>query len=264
MQHVAARRRRAPCTRGRSRASSRTRCRGSPASTWSSSPGPARRRRSTTAGVITATHTYSEVNIDQLFDTFDPLTRAGLRSFIQGEAASLDGRGVQANQALKYLAPGLQTHQPAHRRAHPRPADVRPARGAGRQRAERAGLAQRPAQPAHRQHEHRHRAPSPARARRSSRRSALLPGTLHQATTTFAGLQTTLDSLDPLVAASKPAVRQLPEFLASLRKVIDASVSRRSARWTTSSTARRAAATSPRWPRRRRRWPGSPPPRSRR
>ena len=69
--------------------------------------------------MITNTHTYSEVNIDQLFDTFDPLTRAGLSGFIQGEAASLHGRGVEANRALKYLAPGLQTHQPAHRRAHP-------------------------------------------------------------------------------------------------------------------------------------------------
>ena len=82
-------------------------------------PGPSQAPAIDDGGVITDTHTYSEVNIDQLFDTFDPLTRAGLSGFIRGEAASLDGRGVEANRALKYLAPGLQTHQPAHRRAHP-------------------------------------------------------------------------------------------------------------------------------------------------
>ena len=36
----------------------------------------------------------------------------------------------------------------------------------------------------------------------------LLPPTLTRATHTFHGLQTTLDALNPLVAASKPAVRQ--------------------------------------------------------
>ena len=52
----------------------------------------------------------------------------------------------------------------------------------------------------------------------------LLPSTLRRATTTFGGLQKTLDSLDPLVAASKPAVRQLPQFLASLNKVINVGI----------------------------------------
>ncbi len=72
-------------------------------------PGPSQAPPIDDGGVITDTHTYAEVNIDQLFDTFDPLTRAGLSGFIRGEAASLKGRGRQANQALKYLAPGLQT-----------------------------------------------------------------------------------------------------------------------------------------------------------
>ena len=72
-------------------------------------PGPSEAPTIGDGGVITDTHTYSEVNIDQLFDTFDPVTRAGLSGFIRGEAASLKGRGAQANRALKYLAPGLQT-----------------------------------------------------------------------------------------------------------------------------------------------------------
>ena len=52
-------------------------------------------------------HTYSFVSLDQVFDTLDPLTRVGLRDFIQGEAASIQGQAAQANKTLQYLAPGL-------------------------------------------------------------------------------------------------------------------------------------------------------------
>ena len=60
-------------------------------------------------GVIGEGHTYSMVNLDEVFDTLDPLTRAGLRNVVRGEAASLAGRGAEANRALEYLAPGLQS-----------------------------------------------------------------------------------------------------------------------------------------------------------
>jgi phospholipid/cholesterol/gamma-HCH transport system substrate-binding protein len=72
-------------------------------------PGPSQAPQLQDGGHVGLTHTYSEVNIDELFNTFDPLTRAGLRDFVRGEAASLKAKGQQANQALKYLAPGLQT-----------------------------------------------------------------------------------------------------------------------------------------------------------
>ena len=174
-------------------------------------------------GVITDTHTYSEVNIDQLFDTFDPLTRAGLSNFIRGEAASLRGRGLQANQALKYLAPGLQTtSQLTAELTRDQPTfDQLVVQGANALSA----LASRSDQLSQLIAN-----TSTATGAIASQSQALqqalglLPGTLHQATTTFAGLKTTLDTLDPLVAASKPAVRQLPEFLASLRKVIEAGI----------------------------------------
>jgi phospholipid/cholesterol/gamma-HCH transport system substrate-binding protein len=52
----------------------------------------------------------------------------------------------------------------------------------------------------------------------------LLPGTLSRSTTTFAGLPTTVNSLDPLVAASKPAVRRLPLFLAQLRPLLKVAI----------------------------------------
>ncbi len=57
--------------------------------------------------MIPETYTNAEVSLDQLFDTFDSSTRPGLRGFIQGEAASIQGKASEANQTLQYLAPAL-------------------------------------------------------------------------------------------------------------------------------------------------------------
>ncbi len=187
-------------------------------------PGPRQAPEIPDGGVITATHTYSEVNIDQIFDTFDPLTLAGLSGLIRGEAASLDGRGVEANQALKYFAPGLQTtsqltaeltrDQPTFDRLVVNGADALSALASRSNQLSRLIANTSTA--------------TGAIASQSQALEAALrlfpPSTLRRATTTFAGLQTTLDSLDPLVAASKPAVRQLPQFLASLNKVINVGI----------------------------------------
>jgi phospholipid/cholesterol/gamma-HCH transport system substrate-binding protein len=186
-------------------------------------PGPSQAPQISDGGVLTDTHTYSEVNIDQLFDTFDPLTRAGLSNFIRGEAASLKGRGLQANQALKYLAPGLQsTSQLTAELTRDQPVfDQLVVQGADSLSA----LASRSEQLSQLiANTSTATGAIAAQSQNLQQALGLLPGTLHQATTTFAGLQTTLNKLDPLVAASKPAVRQLPEFLAALHRVIDAGV----------------------------------------
>jgi phospholipid/cholesterol/gamma-HCH transport system substrate-binding protein len=52
----------------------------------------------------------------------------------------------------------------------------------------------------------------------------LLPGALTRSTKTFAGLRSTLNGLDPLVAASKPAVRRLAIFSVALRELAQNSV----------------------------------------
>ncbi|HEY1713742.1 MAG TPA: MlaD family protein [Solirubrobacteraceae bacterium] len=186
-------------------------------------PGPSQAPTIDDGGVITSTHTYSEVNIDQLFDTFDPLTRAGLKGFIRGEAASLQGRGLEANQALKYLAPGLQTtsqltaeltrDQPTFDQLVVQGADALSALASRSQQLTQLIANTSTATGA-----------IASQSQALQQALGLLPGTLRQATTTFTGLQTTLNKLDPLVAASKPAVRQLPEFLAALHKVIDAGI----------------------------------------
>ncbi|MGH3260742.1 MAG: MlaD family protein, partial [Trebonia sp.] len=182
-------------------------------------PGPSAAPTLPDGGTIDETRTYSEVNIDELFDTFDPLTRAGLRGLIRGEAASLKGRGKEANQALRYLAPGLQsTSQVTAELTRDEPVfDGLVVQGAQAMQALAARSAQLSQLIAN---------TSAATGAIASRSQALkqaltlLPGTLRRSTSTFAGLNTTLNRLDPLVAASKPAVRRLPEFLASLRRLI--------------------------------------------
>jgi phospholipid/cholesterol/gamma-HCH transport system substrate-binding protein len=174
-------------------------------------------------GVIGEGHTYSTVNLDQLFDTFDPLTRAGLRGFVRGEAQSLNGRGAEANRTLQYLAPGLQsTSQVTGELTRDEPTfDALVVQGAAALQA----LASRSQQL------------SQLIANTSSATAAiasqsqpleqalqLLPATLSRSATTFAGLRTTLNSLDPLVAASKPAVRRLPLFLARLRPLLKVAI----------------------------------------
>ena len=58
-------------------------------------------------GVIPSTYTRSQVNLDQLFDTLTPKTRIGLKQFIRGQAASIDGQAPAANRTLQYFAPAL-------------------------------------------------------------------------------------------------------------------------------------------------------------
>ena len=182
-------------------------------------PGPTAAPPIPSGGLIDLSHTYSEVNLDEVFDTFDPLTRAGLQGFIQGEAASLKGKGLAANQALKYFAPGLQSAtQVTQELTRDEPVfDGLVVQGAQAMQA----LASRSEQLS--QLIVNTSTATGAIARQSQaleQALSLLPNTLTRSTSTFAGLQRTLNKLDPLVAASKPAVRRLPQFLSALNKLI--------------------------------------------
>ena len=53
-----------------------------------------------------------------------------------------------------------------------------------------------------------------------ARALGLLPTTLRRANTTFVNLRATLDDLDVLVAASKPATKNLAPFLRQLRPLL--------------------------------------------
>jgi len=174
-------------------------------------------------GLIPLADTRSFVSLDQLFDTFDPLTRAGLRNFIQGEAASIQGRALAANRTLEYFAPALSsTSDVTAELARDEPAfDGLLVEGAQAMQT----LASRSQQLT--ELIANGNAATGAIARESQaleQALALFPDTLTRSTSTFQGLNSTLNALDPLVAASKIGIRRLEPFSAGLRKLVGVSI----------------------------------------
>ena len=69
---------------------------------------PAGGRRIAENGVIEASDTTSAVEVDQLFQMFDPRTRKGLRSFIRGQARQWGNeQGTLANDGWNYVNPAV-------------------------------------------------------------------------------------------------------------------------------------------------------------
>jgi phospholipid/cholesterol/gamma-HCH transport system substrate-binding protein len=174
-------------------------------------------------GTIPVSQSYAEVSLDQVFDTLDPLTRAGVRNIIRGEAAAIVGRSSQASRALEYLAPGLySTSQVTRELSRSEPAfDALLVRGARTMSALASRSQQLTALVASTDQA------TGAIASQSSALSttlALLPATLRRSTATFAGLRSTLTSLNPVVSAAKPAARNLGAFSVGLHQLADVSI----------------------------------------
>jgi phospholipid/cholesterol/gamma-HCH transport system substrate-binding protein len=174
-------------------------------------------------GTLPELDTYSFVSLDQVFDALDPLTRAGLRGFIRGQSASIQGRAAQASQTLKYLAPGLaSTSNLTAELDRNEPAfDGLLVQGAQAMQA----LASRSSQLADLITQTGTATGAIARQSQALQQALVLfPGALDRATSTFAGLRSTLDALDPLVAQSKIASRRLVPFTTSLKTFTEAAI----------------------------------------
>ncbi|HEX5192706.1 MAG TPA: MlaD family protein [Solirubrobacteraceae bacterium] len=178
-------------------------------------PGPNSAPTISSGGTIGQGHTYSEVNLDALLDSLNAKTRGGLANTIRGEAASLRGKGKAANRTLEYLAPGLaSTSRVTQELARDEPAfDGLLVQGAkamaqlSSRSDELTQLVSNTSQTA---------GAIDAQSAALQRSLDLLPGVLRRSTTTFAGLNRTLNSLTPVVNASKPNVAELPAFLSAL------------------------------------------------
>src|SRR5207237_9915186 len=72
-------------------------------------PGPNSAPSLQDGATLPTTQTTTPVDLDQLFDTLDPRTRAGLQQVIQGSAQQYQGRGRQANETARYFNPTLST-----------------------------------------------------------------------------------------------------------------------------------------------------------
>jgi phospholipid/cholesterol/gamma-HCH transport system substrate-binding protein len=174
-------------------------------------------------GVIPSTYTRSQVNLDQLFDTLTPKTRIGLKQFIRGQAASIDGQAPAANRTLQYFAPALvSTTNVTHELARSESIfDALLVQGAQAMQQ----LASRTTQLS--QLVSNTNATTSAIASQSQNLEltlSLLAPALNHSTSTFAGLRSTLDVLDPLVRRSIPANRHLTAFATGLRQLTVASI----------------------------------------
>lgn len=167
---------------------------------------------------IAADSTTSPVDIDQLFSLFDKRTRDSLQEVVEGQAAIYSGDPAKSRAAYKYLAPGLQStqrllaeltrDQQVFSQFLTSGADVLGA--VAERRDDLSALTENA---------------NVALSAIASENDALdrslvaLPPAMRQGNTTFLNLRAALDDVDKLVATSKPATKDLPQFLRDLRPV---------------------------------------------
>jgi phospholipid/cholesterol/gamma-HCH transport system substrate-binding protein len=186
-------------------------------------PGPTEAPAIPSGGTIGLDDTHAFVSLDQVFDTFNPLTRLGLSDFIRGQAASIQGRALEAHRTLRYFAPALaSTADVTQELTRDEPAFdgllVQGAQAMSLLSSRSAQLTQLVA------HGNAATGAIASQAQALERALVLFQRVLPRQTVSFQGLDTTLDALDPLVAAAKPAVRRLEPFAADLRSLVNVSI----------------------------------------
>jgi phospholipid/cholesterol/gamma-HCH transport system substrate-binding protein len=168
---------------------------------------------------LPVTSTTSIVDLDQIFNTLNAQTRAGLQNVIQGSATYYAGKGAQANRAAEFLNPALSSTTALVNEvlsdqrtftsfvvdASNLVSTVAERRGdlaalVGNTNATAAAIA--------------------AQNQALAQTLGLLPGTLRTANTTFVNLRATLDDLDQLTAATKPVAPKLAPFFRTLRPLL--------------------------------------------
>lgn len=174
-------------------------------------PGPNNAPAIEDDGRLDVEKTTSVVDLDQLFNALDPRTRRGLQNFFQGSATQYEGQGQNVNESARWFSPFLSTT-----------AQLVSEIGRDQQALEQAIVAGASVTGAVAQ-----RAPEltslvtnlngmmgaiAAENDSLSQALAVLPDTLRQGNSTFVDTRATLDDLEPLLRASRPAAAVLPRF----------------------------------------------------
>lgn len=182
-------------------------------------PGPKAAPEIPAGSTLPVENTTTIVDLDQLFNTLDPKTTAGLTKMIRGFGTWYAGRGRDANRAAPYLAPALRAttglvedlnaDQPALQSMLRSTSSVM-----GTLAAKGPVLTDLVT--------NANTTLGAIASENQSLAMALdyLPQTLRRANTTFVNLRYSLDDVDQLVAASKPATKNLAPFLADLEPVL--------------------------------------------
>ena len=167
-------------------------------------------------GVIEQEATTSAVDLDQIFNTFDPESRKDLQQVFKGSAKQYKGKGQAMNEGLLYLNPSLSASSklfnelnrdtPLLERFVVESSKL--VTDVAERRDDLAGLVDNLAT---------------TTTAIGSEQAALadaieqLPPFMRRANTTFLNLRAALDDLDPLVEDSKPVAKKLRPFMDELR-----------------------------------------------
>lgn len=167
-------------------------------------------------GTISAQETASAVDLDQLFDVFDPRSRKALQRVVQGFAASYEGQGEAANRGWAYLEPSLASSSRLFEELTYDSGvldrfvttSAKLVTDVAARRDDVAGLVSELSDTV-----------QAIGAERDGLGEAIdrLPPFMRRANTTFVNLRAALRDLGPLVEESKPVARRLRPFLAELR-----------------------------------------------
>jgi phospholipid/cholesterol/gamma-HCH transport system substrate-binding protein len=182
-------------------------------------PGPNSNAKLSDGATLGTDKTTTPVDLDQVFNTLDPKTRASLKGVIHGFATQYQGKGKQAGQSIKYFNPVLSS---ARRLVNEVDADegALTAMIVNTSRAVTAIAQRRDDLSALVGNANTTAGAIASENTAFSQALGLLPTTLRRANSTFVNLRSTLDDLDPLVNASKPVAPKLTPFFRQLRPLL--------------------------------------------
>jgi phospholipid/cholesterol/gamma-HCH transport system substrate-binding protein len=167
-------------------------------------------------GVIQQDATTSAVDLDQLFNTFDPEARKDLQRVFKGSAKQYEGQGQAMNEGLLYLNPSLSASSKLFNELNRDTpllerfivASSKLVTDVADRRDDLAGLV-----------DHLATTTTAIGSEQAALADAIeqLPPFMRRANTTFLNLRAALDDLDPLVEDSKPVAKKLRPFMNELR-----------------------------------------------
>jgi len=178
--------------------------------------GPAGGEEIEDGGVIGADQTATAVELDEIFNLFDPKTRTGLQDFFKGSAAMLQGRGKELRRGVRYLNPAFSTGSRLFQELTRDEALLEKflvdsgslVNALAERRDDLTGVVGNL------------NATFGALGRQQDALAESverLPPFMRRANTTFVNLRSALDDVDPFVDAAKPAVKRLGPFLDEAR-----------------------------------------------
>jgi phospholipid/cholesterol/gamma-HCH transport system substrate-binding protein len=182
-------------------------------------PGPGDAEELPDGATLRSDSTTDVVDLDQIFNTLDKKTSGDLADVIKGLATQYQGQGEQVGLSAKYFNPLLSTSRSLAQHLTEDEGTltrflVNSSRAVTTIAEQRDDLSQLVANT---------NATATAVGQENvalAQALGLLPTTLRRANTTFVNLRATLDDLDVLVAASKPATKDLAPFLRQLRPLL--------------------------------------------